>query len=571
MKTRVLGLPALAILAAAGCNDGRGAAPEALGDAKAAVVDGTFDATSQYPYVGRFESSTGFCTAELVTPNWILTANHCITGDTNGPNPGGMMDNYRVSFDAQGFSQGTPPQNTLFTHTYNPNDPGIIVRNQGPINGGSNEDVATDLALVRLDQPVPAGVVPLAPIAGFSAPAGSPPCTSISENGGYVTEVGYGSTVVGGNTMGRNYATSGGWTWQPANPGDQFLQNNWMASSYNGSNNGDSGGALIWENQVCGTISVQTSYGTVLGNIDPELDAPNNTAWLAQNLRNSDGSLQGTCNVTSPGFLGIGYEAGGTQVTIQGAGFSETFPPVVLFGGVPSDSVTCSSSSQCVAAAPPNQGGAAPVVVEMWNASPSGFPNGGAGITCPSTNLLSFYYVPDQPSCSAAWSCQSNYTGATTISCVGGGSGLSLWRSTAGGPRTEVTNPDTTPGGFVDYYDPPAGTSITYWAAATDAGGTTFSAPTTPVVTTDCSCHTAVECPTNGCGTMPDGCGGILNCGACTSGVCGSNNTCITPPTCKSPYVYCPAAGACETVYACSKVGSGGPGCSPAQAKAGGC
>jgi hypothetical protein len=585
MKTRVLGFPAVAVLSlVAGCNEGRGA-PERAGVAAAAVIQGTFDQTFKYMYVGQLTSSTGEgCSAELVTPNWILTANHCITGTTNVPITGGITASYDVSFDVLGFTQGTPPQSTHFTHTFNPafpKDPGVIVLNPGPIDASNNENTASDLALIRLDQPVPTNVVPLAPIAGFSAPPGSQPCTSISENGGYATEVGFGPTAgsfcnsqticASDSSPGRNYATAGGWSYATASAGEQYLQNTWSTSDYYGIAHGDSGGALVWGNQVCGINSAMIWSGAFGYNQEPELDSPNNAAFLAQNLRNTDGTLQGTCNVTNPGFLGIGNEAGGTVVEIDGAGFDQNFPPQVVFGGVPASAVTCSSTSKCLATAPAGSSGTVPVTVSMWNASPSMNPNGGAPVAC-SGNNLTFQYGPTAPSCSAAWSCQSDYTGATTISCFDGVTGLSLGRATSGGPLTEVINPNTTQtiGAFMDYYEPPAGTSIAYQVEATDATGSTFSAPM-DVVTTDCSCHTAVECPSNGCGTMPDGCGGILNCGTCTSGICSSNNTCIIPPTCAKGYVYCVPAGGCETPFACSKIGSGGSGCTPALAKAGGC
>jgi hypothetical protein len=44
------------------------------------------------------------------------------------------------------------------------------------------------------------------------------------------------------------------------------------------------------------------------------------------------------------------------------------------------------------------------------------------------------------------------------------------------------------------------------------------------------------------CGTIPDGCGGTLNCGSCTSpntcGGGGAPNLCGTPPVCTCAYGY---------------------------------
>jgi hypothetical protein len=544
MKIRVFELSLALPIAAAliGCSsDAPTEAPERTGAAAAAVSGGTFDSTNQIPWVGQLIGPTSECSAELVTPNYILTANHCITGLTTGTQtPGGVMANYRVNFTPAGFTQNAFNPTLEFFHTNIPGDPGtqVIVRNPNPIDPNSREDNASDLALIRLDSAVPTGVVPLAPIAGFSAPPGAPPCNAIS---GDAVLVGFGplsgSACLGPdvvcsppNTLGRNFASGAGWSPTGANAGDRYLTRSWSEFAYQGTTHGDSGGALFWVNEVCGINSGFAWNGSYIAVYDAQVDSFLNAAFLANNLRNTDGSLKGTCNVTNPGFLGVGNEAGGTVVEIDGAGFDTFNPPKVLFGGNAA-TVTCKSTSQCFATAPAGTSGTVPVQVSMWtNAVCTG-------------NPLTFRYGPPVPSCTASYSCTPGYTGETTISCPYGTSGLTLLREINGTFQPINANTTQALNAFVDSYSPPAGTQIVYEVEATDPTGTTIGPPLT-VTATDCSCHPLTTC-TLGCGTVSDGCGGTVSCGSCAGGYTCSSNVC-----CPSGTSWCPALGACDTLCA---------------------
>src|SRR5262249_46545744 len=69
-----------------------------------AVGNGTTDVAGQYPYVVHLSFAGGSCSGVLVTPTWILTANHCVTGDNScvgGSNQGGDVNGrYDVRVDS---------------------------------------------------------------------------------------------------------------------------------------------------------------------------------------------------------------------------------------------------------------------------------------------------------------------------------------------------------------------------------------------------------------------------------------------------------------------------------------
>jgi hypothetical protein len=282
---------------------------------------------------------------------------------------------------------------------------------------------------------------------------------------------------------------------------------------------------------VCGINSGFNWNGSYIAVYDAQVDSPLNAAFLANNLRNTDGTLKGTCNVTNPGFLGVGKETGGDVVEIDGAGFDPFNPPTVLFGGNSAPKVTCNNStSQCFATTPSGVSGTVSVQVSMWG-----------GTTACTGKPLTFRYGPPVPSCTASYSCTPGYTGETTISCPLGLSGLTLLRDINGTFQPINANTTQALNAFVDNYSPAAGTQIVYEVEATDATGTTIAPPLT-VTATDCSCHPLTAC-TLACGTVSDGCGGTVSCGSCASGQTCSSNVC-----CPSGTQWCQALGACDTL-----------------------
>jgi V8-like Glu-specific endopeptidase len=66
--------------------------PPAPGDSLAQrqqeVRNGIVDTNNSFPFVSWWNTASGgSCSAVLITPTWILTAGHCITGDSTFSDP----------------------------------------------------------------------------------------------------------------------------------------------------------------------------------------------------------------------------------------------------------------------------------------------------------------------------------------------------------------------------------------------------------------------------------------------------------------------------------------------------
>ena len=95
------------------------------------------------------------CTATLVTPTWLLTANHCITGDYmyGWPTPANSPDYQdpslvNVSVFFRDAVVNASPGKPDFTHTAAISGP-AVVRMLHVVDSTTDEDSARDLALVR--------------------------------------------------------------------------------------------------------------------------------------------------------------------------------------------------------------------------------------------------------------------------------------------------------------------------------------------------------------------------------------------------------------------------------------
>jgi secreted trypsin-like serine protease len=147
------------------------------------IVGGTQTTLGQYPNVVAIEVGEGLCSGTLITPNWVLTAAHCVTASVvMEPNQAAVTASIKVHFNTVDLSTSA---GTIVTATNSIPDPGFNINDLGSHDSG----------LIELATPV-TNVTPV--VLNWNA--------ALAPVGVNVTMVGFGETSgSGGGTVGTEY------------------------------------------------------------------------------------------------------------------------------------------------------------------------------------------------------------------------------------------------------------------------------------------------------------------------------------------------------------------------------
>jgi hypothetical protein len=304
------------------------------------------DSNNNLPFVVSYRTPTnGVCSAVLITPTWVLSAAHCILGQTTvvpQAVPGGTgvyLEQETVVFDASslpGSGTGITFRHSPLLGSSTPDTPTVLqniwgqiypqaranpmrARKTSPISYVPGyDDSYRDLVLIQLDQRVPTGI--LAPV--------HPPNNSSDNyvpgcNGLYdftATLVGYGHLTILPDPVDdwprmRNFGVSDGWGQESGFPlgssssNEYVYKNTWAIHPYAGMLFGDSGGALIYLDysipgphpyRLCGINSSFLHTGASLllppyTRVTP-VDSPANRQFLLnQRVIDQKGRFMGEC------------------------------------------------------------------------------------------------------------------------------------------------------------------------------------------------------------------------------------------------------------------------------------
>jgi hypothetical protein len=277
------------------------------GTARQAIADGVRDEANLRSFVGALdiEGRGKSCSAVLITPLWVATANHCISGTIDNSNCFGFAVGVGPAEHSRDdmvitFAQSTDDAGPFGEHTQSLSG-NVLLRVNKQMATCSNEDAAKDVALIKLDHRVPLSAVrpKHPPINGVQR------CDDFVNNGGQGDDedddnfegmlIGFGRTgseiAPGDPVPYRTWRTSANWDREDV--GGFVYRNSWkFTSTYTGNLAGDSGGPLLTTGGgelLCGISSryYPDLDGLGVGASAAALDSPDNLQFLNDHVLTS--------------------------------------------------------------------------------------------------------------------------------------------------------------------------------------------------------------------------------------------------------------------------------------------
>jgi hypothetical protein len=304
--------------------------PRAVGgglpDGNSSLTGGKLDHPGEFPFVGYLKLPSGHCSAVLISPTMVATANHCITGDTSGlleclggahGEPIDMSDSdFTVYFvpdvGPSGIDPSAVPVAYRGVHTFAKSGP-ILVRTHDPIDACGNDDSPHDMALIPLDNRIQMqDVLPL-----HTPAQGAPNCGDVvPDDDDFVGQlvgfgrVGFDAIFTGDLVQYRNAQLSEDWDREDVGTG-MIYRNRWLVlNDYLGSQPGDSGGPLLTKatfadpsmqnlshKVFCGVVSRNYFvFPAEVGDDISDVADGGNDQMIRDHIFTASGQIKGECN-----------------------------------------------------------------------------------------------------------------------------------------------------------------------------------------------------------------------------------------------------------------------------------